>query len=216
MVRRAERDPTQASSLEILGAWLHVWTPPRDVVIPPVPWGKVAAACGGVLLVAALVAIFVAPAIDDAKDRSAAKERRELAQRAAARRRAQELEQRPRFGTANGDRAAVLATIEAAIGADARRRFDPDARVASCEPAQGVDAAAVRVAYDCTSAVRDIVGAGRQEGARGVLAIPFRAVVDFGRGRYAFCKVNPAPGEQVIPDPAKLVELPEACRIPKA
>jgi hypothetical protein len=68
------------------------------------------------------------------------------------------------------------------------------------------------VAYDCTSAVRDIVGAGEQEGARGVLAIPFRAVIDFDRRRYAFCKVSPPPAEQVVPDPRGVVPLPQACR----
>ena len=30
----------RASILEIVGVWLHVWTAPRDVVIPPVPWRK--------------------------------------------------------------------------------------------------------------------------------------------------------------------------------
>ena len=49
-------------------------------------------------------------------------------------------------------------------------------------------------------------------GTRGSLGIPYRAVLDFGRARYAFCKVNPPPGEQVIPDPRKIVELPRACR----
>ena len=73
-------------------------------------------------------------------------------------------------------------------------------------------AAAERVAYDCVSEVRAIIGAGDEAGARGSLGIPFRAVLHFGRGRYAFCKVNPPPGEQVIPDPRKIVELPRACR----
>jgi hypothetical protein len=68
------------------------------------------------------------------------------------------------------------------------------------------------VAYDCVSAIRDIVGAGEQEGAQGVLGIPFRAVVDWDRNAYAFCKVNPPPGEQIIPDPRSIVRLPRACR----
>ena len=32
----------RASVLEIVGVWLHVWTAPRDVEIPPVPWRKLA------------------------------------------------------------------------------------------------------------------------------------------------------------------------------
>ena len=31
-----------ASAPEILGVWLHIWTAPRDVEVPPVPWRKVA------------------------------------------------------------------------------------------------------------------------------------------------------------------------------
>ncbi|HWT93046.1 MAG TPA: hypothetical protein VN238_08630, partial [Solirubrobacteraceae bacterium] len=83
-----------------------------------------------------------------------------------------------------------------------------------CEPAPGADEGAVRVAYDCFSSVREIVGAADQEGARGQLAIPFRAVVDFAAGRYAFCRMNPIPGEQVIPDPRKQIPVDPACRIP--
>jgi hypothetical protein len=29
--------PRRASIFEIVGAWLRIWTPPRDVEIPPVP-----------------------------------------------------------------------------------------------------------------------------------------------------------------------------------
>ena len=32
----SERLP-RAGRLEILGAWLHVWTPPRDTYVPPPP-----------------------------------------------------------------------------------------------------------------------------------------------------------------------------------
>ena len=39
--------------------------------------------------------------------------------------------------------------------------------------------------------------------------------VVFDRGRYAFCKTNPPPGEQVIPDPRRIVRLPRPCRGPR-
>ena len=55
----------KASKLEILGAWLGIWTPPRDVEVPPVPWRKVGYVALGVLAVAAAVAVFVAPAMDE-------------------------------------------------------------------------------------------------------------------------------------------------------
>lgn len=201
----------KATRLEIVGAWLGIWTPPRDAQIPPVPWRRLAIGAAAILVVGGAAIAISAPLIDAAKDRSAAREQRGLDERRAARRERIRREQVPRTGTATGSRAEVLAAVAVAIGADARARFNPKARPATCEPAPGKDPAADRVAYDCLSAVRDIVGAGEQKGAHGVLGIPFRAVVDFDRHRYAFCKVNPPPGEQVIPDPRDIVALPEAC-----
>jgi hypothetical protein len=205
----------KASRLEILGAWLGVWTPPRDVEIPPVPWRKVAA--GAAVLVAAglLVALVVAPAIDDAKRESAAEERRAVQARARAREARIRREQRPFTGrlARAATRGASLGAVEAAIGRDARERFGADGRPASCEPAPAQDAAARRVLFDCHVTLREIVGAGEQEGARGSLAIPYRARVDFGAGRFVFCKVNPRPGEQAIGTPEDIVPLPRPCRL---
>jgi hypothetical protein len=208
------KDAPRLSRWEILGAWLNVWTPPRDAHVPPIPWRKLAVGGLLTLLVAGGALALIAPRIDDAKEERAAREQRELDQRWAARRERIAREQQPRTGRleAGAGRGEAVAAVEAAIGADARRRFDPDARPATCEPAEGADPAAARVAYDCLSAVRDIVGAADQTGARGTLGIPFRAVIDFEAGSYAFCKTNPPPGEQVIPDPRTIVELPRACR----
>jgi len=69
------------------------------------------------------------------------------------------------------------------------------------------------VPYDCLSATRRIIGAGDQEGAIGDLGFPYRAVLEFDRLRYAFCKVRPIPSEQILPDPRSVLELPEDCRI---
>jgi hypothetical protein len=119
---------------------------------------------------------------------------------------------RDRGGAAGGGRRAGLAGVERAIGRDARERFSPRAGQASCEVTAGADATGSRVSYDCLSPVREVVGAGEQEGARGQLGIPYRAVLDFERRTYAFCKINPIPGERVVPDPRGLVELPRPCR----
>ena len=208
------KDEPKLSRFEILGAWLNLWTPPRDAHVPPVPWRMIGIWTPVVLVALGIAAAITVPRIDDAKDQRAATEQRELETRQAARRERIRREQVPRTGatTADQSRGEVIATVEAAIGADARERFNPRARNATCEPAPGQDQGGTRVAYDCVSAVRDIVGAGEQDGARGVLGIPFRAVVDYDERAYAFCKVNPPPGEQVIPDPRELVQLPAACR----
>jgi hypothetical protein len=203
----------KASRLETLGAWLGLWTPPRDVVVPPVPWRKVAVGVALLAVAAAAVAVFVAPAIDDAKTERSAREQRELDARAAARRERIIAMQQPRSGRAAADasRAAVVAETATAIGRDARERFSPKAETATCEVAADVDAAARRVAYDCLSPTSEIVGAGAQEGARGQLGYPYRAIVDFETGRYTFCRINPVPGEKGIKDPGATIGLPRAC-----
>jgi type II secretory pathway pseudopilin PulG len=207
------KDEPKLSRFEILGAWLNVWTPPRGARVPPIPWRTIRIGALVAVVVLGAAAAVIVPAIDESKDERAARDARELAQRQAARNERLRIEQQPRFGdlAAGDSRTEQLVTIETAIGRDARERFNPRARAALCELAAGEQAAADRVAYNCLSGVRDIVGAGEQKGAQGTLGIPYRSIVDFRAHRYAFCKVNPPPGEQVIPDPRKLVQLPKAC-----
>src|SRR3954466_3646642 len=133
---RRERDPTRLSRFEILGAWLHVWTPHRDAEVPPVPMRRILIWTGVGLVVLAGAAAVIVPAIQDAKRRGDARDARAAAAREARARRAVELAQRPRQGHARrprdvgrlGDaqqlrlRSALLRTSEAAVLADARRR----------------------------------------------------------------------------------------------
>jgi hypothetical protein len=208
------RDTPKASRLETLGAWLGVWTPPRDCDVPPPPRRALAIGAAALVALAVLVALVVAPAIDDGKRETAAREQA-AAERGAAERRAQlEAEQRARTGrlAVASPRTRALALVETAIGRDAKARFGTAGEPAACDPAAGADPAASRVVYDCFATVREIRGAGEQEGARGSLAIPYRAALDFAAGRYAFCKTNPPPAEQAIPNPQDVVELPPACR----
>ena len=202
----------RASRLEILGSWLGLWTAPRGVVVPPVPKGKVALVALAVLVIAGGAFALVAPKVDDTKRRTAAEQRKiDAAQRARLRRQTI-AEQTPRHGRlAAGGTTAAIGRVEEAIGRDARARFDRDARRARCE--RGPGGTARRFALQCASATADIVGAGDQKGARGQLAIPYVAVVDLKRCRYTFCKVNPPPGEQIIPDPREVVALPRACTV---
>src|SRR5690242_17301612 len=62
----------KANLFEIVGAWLHLWTPPRGVEIPPVPWRKLAIGTGiGAVIVGIALAIMV-PRIDATKTQTAA------------------------------------------------------------------------------------------------------------------------------------------------
>ena len=204
---RDEPDRPRASRIEILGAWLHLWTPPRDVEVPPVPIAKVAVATVVLVFAGALVALVVAPAIDERKDESAAEEQRLQDMRQAARRAAQRDEQRAIRG-----RLTSLAGVEASIGEDAQRRFGTDGRPAECEPVPGAELPPSQELFDCHVTIREIVSAGEQEGAAGALTVPYRARLDTKADRYAFCKTNPKPGEQALGGPETIVELPKPCR----
>jgi hypothetical protein len=231
MRRDRDRDgPPKANPLEILGAWLRVWTPPRDVEIPPVPRRAAAALGVGVLVVVALVLLVIGPAVDTGKREDA--ERRERAA-AAAKERREAIARRDQRARTGGDpelapartvprRRALLADIEQAITADANQRFaegtvDSRTRSTQCDPYLGgprpeEDLTRKRAAYDCTALIREIVGQGRP----GRLGYPFRAIVDFDTASWAFCKVNPIPSERSLPDPRTIVPLPAACRVPNA
>jgi hypothetical protein len=211
--------------LEVLGAWLGVWTPPRGAEVPPVPWRAVAAVATllGVALIAG--AVLLVPAIVD--DREQAGDR---AREAAERRHAQTLatadrEQRPRTGRGAADpgagapadrrlraRETLLADAHEALQADAAVRGAGRVRGLDCEPfprgsapRPPVGDLAVRTAvYQCV-AVTSRFGEGSEQ--EGVIGIPFRLVADFARGRYAFCRVVPLSDRDRLEHP-----LPDACR----
>jgi hypothetical protein len=217
---KSETKPRRASLPEIVGAWLHVWTPPRDVEIPPVPWRKLAIGTGiGAVLCAAALAAIV-PAIDRGKERRAAHARAQAAAERAAERRRIVREQRPRHGRAaalraQGGRAALLAHVESAISRDAAARVRAGelrgpVGPTSCQPAADAVSRPERGVFNCLTLVRRIrASAGN---AAGALGYPFRAVLDYRTFAYTWCKTNPVPGELVVPDPRTVIELPRACR----
>ncbi len=210
MLRRRDRSK-QAGRLETLGSWLGIWTTARDVEVRPRP-GPRALGLGAAALIAlgALVAVTIVPAIDRAKRSDAAREgaqSQRLARTRAAQARAEQRARRGPIPAAAG-RASARRLVERAILADARRRFVRRAASTDCRPYLGGSADGERVdKYACTAATSAIPG------GRGTLGIPYNARVDRGARRYAFCKINPVPGERGLPDPRRVVELPAACRL---
>ena len=229
----------KASLPATVGAWLKVWTPPRDVEVPPPPAPRTLAIAGLVLLiVVAGAAALIVPAIDSSKDRSAAAQAREDAQRREASRRATIREQRPRTldaasllpaaGASGAQlvaaREALLRRAETAISDDARARaeageLEGNPKGTQCEPYPKRsdraawperDPAAERGVYDCLVFVRAVPQTETNVG--GQVGYPFRAVLDFERFSVTWCKTNPVPGERVVPDPRLVLELPKACR----
>jgi len=191
-----------ASRWEILGAWLRIWTPPRDVEIPRVP--RRGAAVVAVLGVAAVVAgvTVVAPAIDRAKERSADRQARSDASFERRERARLARDQRPVFAravrAARLHRAGRVAQARAALLADARRRIARDARArvvagtlegpvrsVRCRHRPGERGARVRLACLAISS----------QGPRATVGQPFVVAGSLRDGRYAWCHENPRPGE---------------------
>jgi hypothetical protein len=231
------RDPRRASLPEVIGAWLRVWTPPRDVVVPPVPVRALAIGAVVAVLTIAAAAAAIVPAIDSSKERRAARDRAETAQRKEAERRRLIAEQRPRSVDASelrppaaasaaqrvAAREDLLRRTEIAITVDARERaaageLHGRPRTTECDPfpprAEGErPEQGLRLrkgVYDCHVLLREFK-ATETTGA-GSIGYPFRAVIDFRAFRVHWCKTNPVPGEQVIPDPRTVVLLPPQCR----
>ena len=229
----------KASPPATVGAWLKLWTPPRDVEVAPPPSARTLAIAGAVLLIlVAGAAALIVPAIDSSKERSAAAQAREDAQRREASRRETIREQRPRTldaaallpaaGASDAQlvsaREALLRRAETAISDDARARADAgelegNPRETRCEPYPrrsdradwpDRDPATERGVYDCLVFVRAVPET--ESNISGRIGYAFRAVLDFERFGVTWCKSNPVPGELLVPDPRQVIELPEACR----
>lgn len=169
------------------------------------------------LLLAVGGTVALGPRIDESRQRRAAAERREAEQRHARAARELRAEQRPRFGRAApaerpAARVAALRRLSDAIAADARERvrrgdLTGTIRGVECEPfprtVGGVDPAHQpsrrRGRYACIAVTAQFEG--------GAIGHPFRAMIDFTSGRYAFCKVSGRPDPTPDPD----VTTPRVC-----
>lgn len=223
------REQKKLSRWEVLGAWLKVWTPPRDVDVPPIPWRAVGIGAGVIAVLAVLVVTLGIPAVQE-DNRSASEREQAAAQgRIDARIRRLNLEQRAHRATADPastveERRALIVLLKREILADARARVrartlrGPIRRV-DCLPGGRSGAGGVipedvpsrpRAGYDCTAVTSDITG------TTGSIGYPFKAVVGFSTGALVWCKVNPPPGEQIVQDPSKLPRVPAECHDPGA
>jgi hypothetical protein len=204
-----------------------MWTPPRGVVVPPVPWRRVIGVA--VAVVAALAAVVVLVVVPAAENRDAAQRR---AQDAAAKQHAAFLEsvdrdQRPHRGTGPRDPgrtatpqdriAARTALVESAgklIRRGATALTSKRILGVACEPFPRVlragkpteDLARRVAAYDCT-AVTARFGDASTPGGAGIIGIPFRLVTHFDTGSLAWCRVIPLSDRDRLAHP-----LPRACR----
>jgi hypothetical protein len=199
--------------------------------LPKWIWGKLPrpARIALALLPVAVVALvlLLGPGIDESKDERAEAERQRLAQLDAERVARIRAEQRPLFrrGAPAGEdlaaRAALVAALPVAIQADARDRvaagaLDGPIRDVECEPyPRSVDARGAHLdpsqttgRYSCLAVTAAVEASERSEAAS--IGHPYRVLVQFDTGRYAFCKVTGRPGEGSLSREI-LVPVPAAC-----
>jgi hypothetical protein len=198
--------------LERIGAWLRVWTPPRDAEVPRPPWRRIAIGAVLALIVLGGAAAVLVPEIEEGKDERAEAERRRDAAYEAAKDRRLEREGKVRSGQGmrpSGNlspaaerraRRALVHDLEESITRDARARVrrgnlnGPILRT-ECEinpPSQRPrerDLSVRSMEYDCV-AVRT-----QDPGGSFVVGHSFDAVVDYRRFRYSWAKVCLVPGE---------------------
>jgi hypothetical protein len=198
--------------LEKLGVWLGVWTPPRDAVVPPPPWRKIALGALVVLAIAGGAGALIVPAIERGKEeRSAAERRRDAAFEAAKRRRLAEAG-RPHSG--HGERPAgklsraealrarrvLVSDLERAITRDARERarsgtLDGPVLATECEinpPSQR------RVERDLNARGSDyecLAVTSRDPEGRFSVGHTFDATVDYQRFTFTWAQACRPPGE---------------------
>ena len=221
--------PVPLSRWEIVGAWLHIWTPPRDAQVPPVPWRKVAIVC---LVIAAGVAAFAAfavPAIDTGKERGAAEVARDQAKVTAAERARLIRDGRVHRGSAQrpadldsrnataqvATRHSLVLSLQDAIQADALARVRAGTlrgpvAATTCRPypntptrrAAETDLSLHELPYECLA----------RRSADVPFGYDFLAVADFDRFTFTWCKVAPSVGEGGRA--LAIVPVPKACTSP--
>jgi type II secretory pathway pseudopilin PulG len=187
------------SRWEIVGAWLHVWTPPKGLEVPPVPWRRLAIWGALAALVIGAAAALAVPRIDASKKAGAAERARQAAAADNAERARLRADQRVhRLTVPTG--VAALAALESGITADAKQRVTAKTiggpvLSTSCEAASAdvIQFAGSRV-YKCF--VKTATGL-RGEGSDVLgTGYPFVATIYTKQRRVAWCKENPHADEK--------------------
>ena len=109
----------------------------------------------------------------------------------------------------------LVASVETAITADAKARgakgeISKVQGPTTCELAAGAAVSGEVGVFDCYTVVRKVPKVATN--VAGSIGYPFRAVVHWDTYKYAFCRTEQFPGEQLIPDPRTVVQLPAACQ----
>jgi type II secretory pathway pseudopilin PulG len=198
--RYGSRRAKSLTRAEIVGAWLHIWTAPKGVEVPPVPVRKLLVGAGVGAVVVAIGAALVIPPLQRGKEAGAARRARESAAALRAEIARLRVDQRPRSLRVPRGK-SLSAALERAITADAvdrahKRTITGPILGTRCEPSPSYDSvyAGSRV-YKCF--VKTSTGhQGVLHGDRFGTGYPFVATIYVAQRRLVWCKENPRPDEK--------------------
>jgi type II secretory pathway pseudopilin PulG len=200
MIPTAQKSPHPRLTLwELVGAWLRVWTPPKGVDVPPVPWRKVAIGVAGAALLVGVIAALAVPRINSAKRDGVSERAREQAAADAVERARLRLDQKlHRLAIPAG--VSPVAALERAITDDAKTRvlaktLSGPVLSTACEaagpstiqfPGSRVYKCFVKTATGLRGQGQDVLGTG----------YPFVATIYEAQRQVAWCKQNPHADEK--------------------
>jgi hypothetical protein len=178
----------------------------------------IAGAVAAVLAAAGIAWLIASPSIDRTKRNNATRDA--AAQAAFIRSETARLKVDQRLHRGHAARPhegapALVTDLQNAITADALARvragtINGPIHRTQCDPITmgPLRPNAVRGGYECVAVNADIP---KSKERSGVLGYPFWAVVNYRRGTFAWCKVNPKPGEMATQTHEPVVNPPAGC-----
>jgi hypothetical protein len=178
----------------------------------------IAGVAAGILAAAGVAWILASPSINHSKQSNAARAAARQAAFISSEKKRLTLDQRLHRGTAGTARETpteLVTDLQNAITADALGRVKAGTikgpiHGTSCKPIGfgPLQPNSARGGYECIAVNIDIPK-GRERS--GVIGYPFWAIVDYRRGTFAWCKVNPKPGEMATQTHEPVVNPPAGC-----
>jgi len=182
-----------------VGAWTHLWTPPRDAPVPPIPWRKLAIGALVAAVATAVALALIVPPLEEGKRRGATREAADEAAFVRAAQKRLRADQRVHRAAPGVRGAALVAALEHAVDADARAREQAGTLDGPILGTTCTAAGRAVVVRPGTRVYRCVVAtSGKTKAQLGVsisTGYPFVATIDSRKGTIAWCKTNPQPGE---------------------
>jgi len=180
----------------------------------------IAGIAAGILAAAAVAWILASPSINRTKHHNTARDQARLATFISSETKRLKLDQRLHRGTAaapHESRPELVTDLQNAINADALARVKAGTikgpiHSTRCVPVKlgPLQPNAVRGGYECIAVNVDIP---KSKEPAGVIGYPFWAVMNYRRGTFAWCKVNPKPGEMATQTHEPVVDPPAGCNL---